>query len=618
MNISAEELRLHDARSQKSGFLAVALGAFAFATVNCNGLTANPDTTEPIWPTNGWQNSTPEEQGMDSKELAELVDFGARHSLDSLLVLRHGKIVAEAYYAPYFAGLPHTINSCTKSIISTLTAIALKEGSLKSPSARVIDFFDRSQIANLDTRKEAVTVQNLLDMTSGFGWEEPAYGKAPSVIEMVNSPDWVKFILDRLMSDMPGTRFQYDSGNAHLLSAILTKVTGISAAEYAKAKLFAPLGIKEVRWGHDPQGISLGPFGLFLQPRDMAKIGYLYLRNGVWENKQVVPPTWIDQIVHATIDMHSEPGDRYSNFFWSIPAKHVYMALGAYRQMIMVFPELDIVAVTTGRADDFASGEFADLVFSSVKSNESLPADASGANLLAMKIRDTSTEKRSEVGPVPELATSVSGKVYSFSANQMNLRSLSLVLTDPKPRYDIEMYDRGKTNSWSGFSGPIGLDGLYRKTDVVYHGFDPRYDGAPRVNAVKGTWRDEHTFVINCLALGDGHQPEQWTLTFDGKALDLRVQIADGPEFSANGQVMQDTKESVWPTKGWQTSTPEEQGMDATQLAGLVDFGTTHSFDSLLIARHGKIVTEAYYAPYTTGIPHAVSGEIYIEGQAGG
>ena len=141
------------------------------------------------------------------------------------------------------------------------------------------------QIANLDTRKEAVTVQNLLDMTSGFGWEEPAYGKAPSVIEMVNSPDWIKFILDGLMSDMPGTRFQYDSGNAHLLSAILTKVTGISAAEYAKAKLFAPLGIKEVRWGHDPQGISLGPFGLFLQPRDMAKIGYLYLRNGVWEKQ---------------------------------------------------------------------------------------------------------------------------------------------------------------------------------------------------------------------------------------------------------------------------------------------------------------------------------------------
>ena len=116
MKVSAQELRLHDARNQKLGFLAAGLGAFAIAAVICNGATPPQDTTEAIWPTKEWQMSTPEEQGMDSEELANVVDFGAKHSFDSLLVVRHGTIVAEAYYAPYAAGILHAVNSGTKAV----------------------------------------------------------------------------------------------------------------------------------------------------------------------------------------------------------------------------------------------------------------------------------------------------------------------------------------------------------------------------------------------------------------------------------------------------------------------------------------------------------------------
>ena len=134
---------------------------------------------------------------------SNLVDFGARRilatpgvtlssMLDSLLVVRHGKIVVEAYYAPYTAGIPHDIRSATKAVISTLTAIASKDGLLDSPNHRVLDYFDRRSIANVDDRKEAITVQNLLDMTSGIEWTMP-----DSMFEMERSPDWVKFILDR-------------------------------------------------------------------------------------------------------------------------------------------------------------------------------------------------------------------------------------------------------------------------------------------------------------------------------------------------------------------------------------------------------------------------------------
>jgi hypothetical protein len=105
MTISAQELRLHDARNHKLGFLAAGLGAFAIAAAICNGATPPQDTTEPIWPTKEWQMSSPENEGMDSKELAKLVDFGVSRSFNSLLVVRHGKIVAEAYYAPYTSGI---------------------------------------------------------------------------------------------------------------------------------------------------------------------------------------------------------------------------------------------------------------------------------------------------------------------------------------------------------------------------------------------------------------------------------------------------------------------------------------------------------------------------------
>jgi CubicO group peptidase (beta-lactamase class C family) len=283
------------------------LGAFAIAGAICNGATPTQDTTEPIWPTKEWQTSSPEEQGMDSKELVKLVDFGTVHSFDSLLVARHGKVVAEAYYAPYSAGIPHVINSCTKAVISTLTAIAFKEGLLDNPSHRVMDFFDRQSIANVDDRKEAITVQSLLDMTSGIEWTERLGDSSAAAVEteseMDSSPDWVKFILDRPMSSAPGDIFNYNSGNTHLLSAILTKLTGMSALEYAKSKLFGPLGITKVSWQHDPQGISNGGWGLSLLPRDMAKIGYLYLRKGLWEGQELLPPAWIDKVSHATVDM---------------------------------------------------------------------------------------------------------------------------------------------------------------------------------------------------------------------------------------------------------------------------------------------------------------------------
>jgi CubicO group peptidase (beta-lactamase class C family) len=530
-----QKVRPNNSRIDK---LVLLMGLLAGVPI-CSEAVSAQGAAESIWPIKEWQTSSPEKQGMDSRKLVNLVDFGAARlltspgvalssRLDSLLVVRHGKIVAEAYYAPYTAGIPHAVNSVTKAVISTLTAIASKDGLLDSPIHRALDFFDRRSIANVDDRKEAITIQSLLDMTSGIEWTEPLDGRPDSMFEMERSPNWVNFVLNRPMSSAPGETFNYNSGNPHLLSAIITKLTGMSALEYAKIKLFDPLGISEVYWRHDPQGISTGGFGLYLQARDMAKIGYLYLRNGAWKGTQLLPSAWIDKVTHATVDMHESwaPELRYSDLFWALPEKHVYMAVGYHGQVIMINPDLDVVAVTTGR-HNFPLSKLADYISSAVKSDTALAPDAVSGKLLADEILDVSTEKPTEVGATPKLAAIISGKVYRFAPNELKVKSLSVILTGPQPHYDMEAYARDIAKADPRFTGPIGLDGLYRKGELTYHGFADRLEGLPRVNAVKGTWQDDHTFVIDRLILGQGEPAERWTLTFDGEKLNVRGEIEE-------------------------------------------------------------------------------------------
>jgi hypothetical protein len=391
-------------------------------------------------------------------------------------------------------------------------------------------------VANLNHRKTAVTVQNLLNMTSGFDWTELSQGYPFSMMAMERSPDWVKFVLDRAMPNAPGEVFNYNSGNPHVLSAILTQLSGKTALNYAKTKLFGPLGIEDVYWRQDPQGNSCGGYGLYLEPRDMAKIGYLYLRNGVWEHKQLIPQAWIDQITHATVDMHNprEPGLYYANFFWVLPDKHVYMAVGFHRQVIMVFPDLDIVAVTTGRGG-YSLSRFAELITSAVKSDKELASNPAGTKQLANKLLAVSIQKPTEVGSASSLSAAISGKVYKFPPNGLRIKSLSLFLADAWPHYELETYPSDTAESLK-LTGPIGLDGHYQNGGLVYHGFSDRLEGSPRVTTVKGTWQGENTLLIERLELGQGEPPERWTLMFFGEKLSLLAQFSEAQDIFIEGE----------------------------------------------------------------------------------
>ncbi|WP_245286928.1 serine hydrolase [Bradyrhizobium sp. Tv2a-2] len=461
---------------------------------------------------------------MDSANLAKLVAFGSTRSFDSLLIARHGKLVLDAYYAPYTADIPHAINSSTKAVIGTLIAIAHSEGLLDSLDHPLLDFFPGRDIANVDDNKRAITVQHLLNMTSGFEWEEGAEGgREQSLIDLSRARDWTQFILDRPMAHQPGMVFYYNSGNPDLLSAIITKLTGKPAADYAQEKLFGPLGIEPPFWRRDPQGLTIGACCLFLSPHDMAKIGYLYLRRGEWAGQQILPPEWIDAVSHATINMHikADPSLHYSDLFWAIPDKHVYMTVGLHCQLIMMFPDADIVAVVTAR--NFCGfSKVAVMISGAVESETALPANPEGAAQLAKAIADVATEQPSKVGATPPLAAEISGKTYRFPDNSLGVRSLTLSLLDIEPHYRI--YARDPTGSTIGIDGPIGLDGLYRKSTRSSLG----------VRAVKGWWADDQTFAIDVQYVGMGEQ-RRWLLRFDGLKVTVTGKGDDGSDVAIEG-----------------------------------------------------------------------------------
>jgi CubicO group peptidase (beta-lactamase class C family) len=172
-----------------------------------------------------------------------LVTDGENRSYDSLLIVRHGRLVVEVYYAPYTGDIPHQIFSSTKVVTSTLLGMVYKDGLLDRLDHRMVDFFTDRQIANMDEKKQAITIQNLLDMTSGFDWDQGlGGGEEQSDKDKNKSSNWDQFILDRPMAHPPGEVFNYNNGNPDLVSAIITKLTHRLADDYARQRLFDPFG----------------------------------------------------------------------------------------------------------------------------------------------------------------------------------------------------------------------------------------------------------------------------------------------------------------------------------------------------------------------------------------
>jgi len=361
----------------KSGWAAV---GSAFFLAAC----AQP-ATEPIpWPTVGWAVSSPEEQGMDQARLAALdSSLATEHgNIDGMLVIRNGRVVYEQHYQrdysamndgrgqapglynyydpewhPYYQGSElHTMQSVTKSVTSTLIGIAIGRGEIAGVDVPVIDFLDDYEVANLDDWKRSMTLRDLLTMRAGIAWDEdtvPYTDPANSCAGMENSDDWIQFVIDQPMSDQPGEKFIYNSGASQLLSLIIKKATGKHVDEYAQEHLFGPLGITSYHWKKTPTGFPDTEGGLYLTARDLAKIGYLFLMDGIWDGMRLLPEGWVGASVERSVGDTQWLGMGYGYQWWLVPwgpenDSYAYAAIGYGGQRLLVVPELDVIAVFTG------------------------------------------------------------------------------------------------------------------------------------------------------------------------------------------------------------------------------------------------------------------------------
>lgn len=343
------------------------------------------------WPTKDWPSATPAAVGLDPKALAEFdsdIAAGKYGYVDSMLVIRHGKVAydrsykqdydqiygAEAkkpgplnphdptgpynyfnpWWHPYYRrGDLHSMQSVTKTITSIAIGVAIARKEFPDIDTPVMKFFDSSKVALVDDRKRRMTIRHLLAMTAGLDWKEDLPYSDPnntaSLLE--ESCDWVKFTIDRPMAVEPGTVFNYNSGATQLLSHIFTVATGQDIEEYAAKYLFAPLGIQHYYWKRTPSGLADTEGGLYLKPRDLAKIGYLFLKNGEWEGKQIVQPDWVKSSVTPAASV--SPTVKYGLKWWLFPyndgsSKFAWAGSGFGGQKPIVLPDYDMVLVFTG------------------------------------------------------------------------------------------------------------------------------------------------------------------------------------------------------------------------------------------------------------------------------
>ncbi len=351
--------------------IAVCLATVLLTTVVGLSHRVRAQAPDDYFPTAGWRTSTPQEQGLDKKILKRLrkrIRNNTISGVDSLLIARNGYLVTEEYFHGWGADDLHTLQSDSKSVTSLLVGIALQQGKISSVDQPVLSFFpEYRKIRNVDERKSAMTLRDLMTMRTGLDWSEDPYQGSP-LFQLNNCGcDWLKFVLNWPMREPPGTRFEYNSGGVILLAGVIRNATGIPTDTFAQTYLFDPLGISHAWWfSGEPDNLPHTGGGLNLRPQDMAKIGYLMLRNGRWENQQVVSEDWVrESTSHAVIYPRTfarRPVD-YGYLWWLLSlsgdgAPHerdadIYTASGAQGQWIFVIPKYDMVVVSTGNTPYF-------------------------------------------------------------------------------------------------------------------------------------------------------------------------------------------------------------------------------------------------------------------------
>jgi CubicO group peptidase (beta-lactamase class C family) len=470
--------------------------------------------------TQSFPRSTPEAEGVSVAGIDSFLTAAgqSKHEFHSIMVLRHGKVVAEGWWNPYASTLKHALYSTSKSFTSTAVGFAITEKRL-SLNDKVVSFFPESLPDTVKPFLAELTVKDLLMMSAGM---EP---DPTSVIPFAKT-DWVKGFLSTRIVNQPGTKFLYNTMATFMLSAIVQKVTGQREVEYLKPRLFEPLGITGEDWEVNKQGINTGGWGLRLKTEDMAKLGQLYLQKGMWHGKQILPAAWVNEATTFKIDQapgvaqskkdSSDWMQGYCYQFWRC-RHNAFRADGAFGQYIIVMPDQDAVIAVTCETPDM-QGEI-NLVWQYLlpaMHKGTLPANPSGDEAVKNRLANLS------LAPLPQKSATgtLDGKTYNFAENALQIKSITFkqdagvcraIIQKDSGSYTLNFGSGKWEPGLTDMDGPGLLTGA--KEDISFL----------RPYKVDGSyaWTDNKTIELKLRYIESPHS-ETFTCRFDNGKLDLK------------------------------------------------------------------------------------------------
>jgi CubicO group peptidase (beta-lactamase class C family) len=452
--------------------------------------------------------TTPEAVGISSTAIHAFVEALEQHdhpldAVQTFVLLRHGQVAAEGYWQPYAPHTPHSLYSLSKSFTSTAIGLAVAEGLLMVDDP-VLNFFPAEAPANPSAHLQAMSVRHLLSMNTGHHEDTTLHvfqrGNQASLFRLWASPKatitqparlgedyaWARRFLSLPVEHAPGSWFVYNTGATYMLSAIITKLTGQTLLEYLGPRLFEPLGIINPRWETDPQGISLGGTGLHIATEDIARFGQLYLQQGLWHGRQIVPAAWIAETTQAVSDNSNTQTNPdwvlgYGYQFWRCQ-HNCYRGDGAFGQYCIVMPDQDAVLIMNSGLRDMQ------IVLDNVWRHllpglhpTAIPANPQAHAALQAKLAQLALLVPHGAAIAPQAEHS-SGQAYTLAENPLNLIRAAI-------RFDEQHNTLLLTNVYGEHRIEIG----HRKW---LHGTTNLRAYADEPVAAAGAWIDQHCYEV--------------------------------------------------------------------------------------------------------------------------
>jgi CubicO group peptidase (beta-lactamase class C family) len=458
-------------------------------TVNCQSKTDDGKNHNPSDPF--LNSSTAEEQGIDSELLADMLQKIKEENLKirSVIIIKNGKLVLESYVHPYNKDVMHDVKSVSKSIISSIVGIALKEKIIESINQKIVDFLPEYFPKEADPQKKEINLAHLLSMSTGLEIDE----NGPVMNDIMSKEDWIKETFKRPLTSAPGDQFSYCTFLTHTISIILTKSSGTGLMDMGNKYLFEPLGIKQVHWGKGPQGYYFGGDKLWLTPRAMAKFGYLYLNKGKWGDNQIFPEEWVVESTKNQFDEFPDSSYAGYGYWWWLGKNGSYLARGAGGQIISVYPDRDMVVVFTGADNSIWHNLTNDYIMPAINMVDSLPPNPIAENRIKTITRDLKLPEFQSPKPLPERAHKISGKKYLLQKNDMEFSEFTFWFNDPKRCRLIIKYNGVNMDL------AIGLDEVYRVSEKVKWGIKSENNTL----ALRGRWVNKNKFTIDFQEVGE-------------------------------------------------------------------------------------------------------------------